>query len=98
MASWGFWICWGFHRKCLDGGSIHARRYALPHEAALTSSLEPVGAMSVAIIVAAITFVGGFVVLGFITMKAGVFSKWAAALLIVGSIVTNLPPPRTRPC
>ena len=67
--------------------------YALPHEATLTTSLEPVGAMNVAVIVAAIAFVAGFVIFGFVTMRAGVFPRWAGALLIVGSIVTNLPPP-----
>ncbi len=67
--------------------------YALPHEATFTTALEPVGAMNVTVIVAAIAFVGGFVIFGFVTMKAGVFPRWAGALLIVGSIVTNPPPP-----
>jgi hypothetical protein len=65
--------------------------YALPHEATLTTWLKPVGTMNGAVIVAAIAFVGGFVVFRLATMKAGVFSRWARALPILGSIIINLP-------
>ena len=59
------------------------------HEGGLERSLD----MGIAIGVAGVLFIIGFVVFGIATIRAAVFPRWCGALLIVGTIITDLPPP-----
>ncbi len=59
------------------------------HEGGLERSLD----MGIAIGVAGVLFIIGFVVFGIATIRAAVFPRWSGALLIVGAIITDLPPP-----
>jgi hypothetical protein len=84
----------GFAGSALLVGTFMHDGYEIPYLATIVhGSLEPGLAMNVAIGIAGVLFIAGFVAFGIATIYAGVFPRWSGVLLIIGAIVADLPPP-----